>query len=75
MEQWNEALHYASLNHELILEKDYKNKIRPIYEVGPSQISKANLVLMKHPVKHQLQLPLTTKCQWLESIAITLHQK
>jgi len=74
-EQWNKALHNSSLNQELILEKDVNDKIRQIYEVGPGQLSRADLGLMKHHIEHQLQLPLNVKWQWLDSISTAVHQK
>jgi len=33
------------------------------------------LSLLRNPIKHQLNLPLTTKQQWLESIAAAIQQK
>jgi len=74
-EQWNEALHNSDINCKLILEKDVNDQIRQIYQVSPGQLARVDLGLMQHPVDHQIQLPLHTKQQWLESIAAALHRK
>jgi len=68
-EQQNEALHNSDINCKLILEKDANNKIREIYDIGPGQLARANLSLMRNSANQQLQLPFHTKQQWLESIA------
>jgi len=74
-EQCNDVLHNSSLNQEIILEKDVNDKIRQIYEVGLGQLLRMDFGLMRHPVDHQLQLPLNVKRQWLESISMAVHQK
>jgi len=74
-EQWNEALHNSNINCKLILEKDVNDQIRQIYDVGPRQLARTDLGLMRHSVDHQIQLLLHTKQQWLESIAAALHRK
>jgi len=74
-EQRNNALHESNLNRETILEKDINNKIRKIYSVGIGQLARGGFRLMKHPLEHQLQLPLNTKQQWVESINAALHRK
>jgi len=74
-EQQNKALHNSSLNQELIVEKDVNDKIRQIYEDGTGQLLRTDFGLVKHPVEHQLQLPLNAKQQWLDSISVAVHQK
>jgi len=60
-EQWNKAQHNSNINHKLILEKDANNKTREIYEVGPDQLARADLSLMRNSVEQQLQLLFYTK--------------
>jgi len=74
-EQQNDALHESNLNRETILEKDINDKIRKIYSVGIGQLTRGDFGLMKHPLEHQLQLPINTKQQWVESIEAMLHRK
>jgi len=74
-EQRNEALHNSTINRELILEKDVNKQIRTVYATRPGRLARADLGLMKNTVDHQLQLPLNTKQQWLESIAAAMHRK
>jgi len=74
-EQCNDALNESNLNREIILEKDINDKIWQIYSVGIGQLARADFGLMKHPLEHQLQLPLNTKQQWVESIAAALHRR
>jgi len=74
-EQRNDALHESTLNRGLILEKDINDKIRQIYSVGIGQLARGDFGLMKNPLEHQIQLPLHTKQQWVESIAAALHRK
>ncbi len=74
-EQHNEALHDSSINREEILEKAVNDEIQWIYEAGPGQLSRTDLSLMQQPVDHQLQLPLNTKRQWLETIKAAVHWK
>jgi len=70
-----EQLHNSDTNHKLILEKDINDQIRQIYEVGLGQLARADFGLMRHLVNQQLQLPLHTKRQWLESINVAVHRK
>jgi len=74
-EQWNKALHNSDTNCKLILQKDVNDQIRQIYEVGLGQLARANFSLMRHSADQQIQLPLHTKRQWLESIDVALHRK
>jgi len=74
-EQRNDALHDSTLNREIILEKDINDTIRQIYSVGIGQLARGDFGLMKHPLEHQLQLPLHTKQQWVDSIEAALHRK
>jgi len=74
-EQRNEALHNSASNRTAILEKDINDRIQHIYAIGPGQLARKDLGLMRQPVAHQLQLPLSVKQQWLESIKAALHRK
>jgi len=55
--------------------EDTNNKIRQMYAIGLGQLARIDIGLMKHPLRHQLDLPLHTKRQWLESIAAAIHRK
>jgi len=74
-EQRNGALHNSASNRDEILEKDINDRIKQIYDVGPGQLARKDLGLMRQPVTHQLQLPLPIKQQWLDSIAAALHRQ
>jgi len=74
-EQWNEALHNSDNNCELILETAVNNQIRQIYATGLGQLACTNLGLMRNSVDQQIQLPLQTKLDWVDSIAAAIHRK
>jgi len=64
----NGILHQSPVARQDILEKQVNDQIRAIYEGGMQALPRDAIGLLWKPKEQTLQLPLTTKQQWLESV-------
>jgi len=71
----NGILHQSTTTHQDILEKHVNDQICAIYD-GGSQALPRDVIGFIWKLKDQvLQLPLTTKQQWLKSVQIAVSRK
>ncbi len=71
----NGILHTSPTARQEILEKHVNDKIRAIYEGGTQALPRDAIGLLWKTQEQTLQLPLSAKHQWLESINNAIAQK
>ncbi len=64
----NGILHNSPTARQEILEKQINDQIRAIYAGGTQALPRDAIGLLRKPLEHTLQLPLSTKQQWVESV-------
>jgi len=64
----NGILHNSPTAQQEILEKQINDQIRAIYAGGTQALPRDAIGLLQKPLEHTLQLPLSTKQQWVESV-------
>jgi len=71
----NGILHKSITARQDILEKHVNDQICDIYARGSQALPRDAIGLLQKPKDQVLQLPLTTKQQWLESVQIAISRK
>ncbi len=71
----NRILHQSLKAHQDILEKHVNDQICGIYDWGSQALPRDVIGFLRKPKDQVLQLPLTTKQQWLESVQIAISRK
>ncbi len=71
----NGILHHSPTARQEILEKQINDQVRAIYEGGTQALPRDALGFVRKPLEHTLQLPLSTKQQWLESVNNAIERK
>jgi len=69
----NGILHQSTQARHDILEKQVNDQIHTIYANGMQALLRDVIGLLHKPKEQVLQLPLTTKQQWLKSIATAIN--
>jgi len=71
----NGILHQSIMARQDILEKHVNDQVGDIYAHGSQALPRDAIGLLQKPKDQVLQLPLTTKQQWLESVQIAISRK
>jgi len=71
----NGILHQSTMARQDILEKHVNDQICDIYDCGSQALPRDAIGFLRKLKDQVLQLPLTTKQQWLESVQIAISRK
>ncbi len=71
----NGILHQSPVARQDILEKQANDQIHALYEGGMQALPRDAIGLLRKPKEHLLQLPLTTKQQWIELVKTAINRK
>jgi len=71
----NRIIHNSTQAKHEILEKKLNDQICKIYTTRTQELPQDTLVFIWKPKEHILQLPFTTKQQWLESVKVAMAWK